>query len=1823
MATGTINIPTYAQNQTQGVPDGADIVDAYLYWQTLESTPAPSASGGTFRGYPIVGQKIGNDVAYTDGAFSGTLRVYRADVNPYFPADANGIRFASGTHTVSLPDSGGTGLPLTEGASLVVIYRVLSPQFALKSVVIYDGSAVPSGSPLVQVMQGFYDAAGFAQGTAQVKTTNLYSLAGNWNSSPNFEPLVSGSQFDALLNSGAYAAVVLSTPVNNSDKDGILDAWKTGPPAPDFHAGQSGYYDIKDGSWVGLPGAQHGRKDLFVQLDYMCGAVLSSGTCDPGKENLFPSPDSNGNDPLLMVQQAFASHGINLHVEIGNAIPEDTCIDSSTELCQFPNQTGVVGWKNSLLFSKVWPRNFVSCLTGGDCTQRFPHGQKDSYHYVLFGHSLAVPAWNSRFGTIVSIQVASGVTTIVTADRGQGLQACPSRITISGVLGNQNLNGVYNTTSCSDTRTMTIATPSVSNWSYPNNTLPEPIIGITSGIISSISGYSDLGGADSAVTLGLWETSPNQDMSKKANVIAGTLFHEIGHTLGLTHGGLYFDTPGSFEPTFEANCKPNYQSVMNYLFQLDLIGPTHILDFSSQTLSTLNESQAGSVAQLFDVGNNPATYPTSAWYVPYTPGALASPATRHCDGTPLNGDSSYRVDASVEPILPAWTNGQDINFDGQLNTQMRGYNDWGNIDLRQVGATGGQFDSLSGTLSFGAGAAPVNVGAGGNVTLGSGGTIALGSGGTVTLGSGGNVTLGSAGTIALGSGGNVTLGSGGTVTLGSGGVITAGSDGNVTLGSGGNVTLGSGGTITLGSGGTITLGSGGNVTLGSGGTITLGSGGTPINEPAGTYAIGSGGTVTLGSGGNVTLGSGGNVTLGSGGTIALGSGGTVTLGSGGTVTLGSGGTVTLGSGGNVALGSGGNVILGSGGTITLGSGGNVTLGSGGNVTLGSGGTVTLGSGGNVALGSGGNVTLGSGGTVTLGSGGNVTLGSGGNVTLGSGGTVALGSGGTVTLGSGGNVTLGSGGTVTLGSGGTITLGSGGTVTLGSGGTITLGSGGAPIDEPAGTYAIGSGGTVTLGSGGNVTLGSGGNVTLGSGGTITLGSGGNVTLGSGGNVTLGSGGTITLGSGGTITLGSGGNVTLGSGGVVALGSGGNIALGSGGTIALGSGGNTTLGSGGNFSDELSYETANSVVRPPASPTVTPTAAGARVNWMPPTFGVVSTYTIYRAVNGGTPVSIGTVSGNPPQTTFVDPNPVIGGTSVYTISTAIIPDTGSTQSRQSPPSPPAVVKTDQTIAFAPLPNVQLVDSPVTVTAVSNSGLQVSFTATGNCAVMSGSMTSGVSSAMVSLNAAGSCKVTASQAGTSSFNPATSVSQSFTIAGGNPQSSNQAISFAPLSNRTYGDADFTLSASASSNLQVTFTAGGNCTLSSASTVHITGAGVCAVTASQAGSASYNSAVPATQSFSIAKGNASITVTPYHVAYDGNAHMATATVTGVGGANLSSSLALFTTHTSVGTYATDSWVFTDFSGNYNSASGTLTDIISPALATVSANAAGKTYGDPDPALAATETGFTAADAAAITLSATRAPGQGAGTYTITPAATGAALANYTVTYKTASFTIAKATLTVTADNKTRILDAANPTFTATYAGFRNGETLASSGATGTPSLTTTAITTSPVGPYTITAAGGSLAASNYTFAFVPGKLTILYASSGTCNGSPGHAILPPVYSDGTSIFKGGRTVPIQFRVCDTNGVSIGTPGVVSSFLLTGTYNGTLATEAETVSATNNDTAFRWDSTNQQWIFNLSTSNFSVGQTYIYTITLNDGTIVTGTTFAPAGTASFQFGLR
>ena len=88
--------------------------------------------------------------------------------------------------------------------------------------------------------------------------------------------------------------------------------------------------------------------------------------------------------------------------------------------------------------------------------------------------------------------------------------------------------------------------------------------------------------------------------------------------------------------------------------------------------------------------------------------------------------------------------------------------------------------------------------------------------------------------------------------------------------------------------------------------------------------------------------------------------------------------------------------------------------------------------------------------------------------------------------------------------------------------------------------------------------------------------------------------------------------------------------------------------------------------------------------------------------------------------------------------------------------------------------------------------------------------------------------------------------------------------------------------------------------------------------------------------------------------------------------------------------------------------------------------------------------------------------------------------------FAIGKATLTVTANSFTRQTVDPNPTLTASYSGIVSGDTLASA-VTGSPILSTTATSSSPVGVYPITITQGTLASTNYSFVFVPGTLTVI----------------------------------------------------------------------------------------------------------------------------------------
>ena len=109
-----------------------------------------------------------------------------------------------------------------------------------------------------------------------------------------------------------------------------------------------------------------------------------------------------------------------------------------------------------------------------------------------------------------------------------------------------------------------------------------------------------------------------------------------------------------------------------------------------------------------------------------------------------------------------------------------------------------------------------------------------------------------------------------------------------------------------------------------------------------------------------------------------------------------------------------------------------------------------------------------------------------------------------------------------------------------------------------------------------------------------------------------------------------------------------------------------------------------------------------------------------------------------------------------------------------------------------------------------------------------------------------------------PGAGVSRMFSIA-----QADQAITFQGIADKTYGDADFALDATASSGLPVNFSVSGAWMITGAA-LHLSGAGACTVAATQSGDANYTPALTVAQSFSIAKASQAITFdTPGNTSY------------------------------------------------------------------------------------------------------------------------------------------------------------------------------------------------------------------------------------------------------------------------------------------------------------------------------------------------------------------------
>jgi hypothetical protein len=684
IATGTINLA--------GLPPGAEPIAAFLYWSTIEFNANPQASDGKFNGNKIRGYVVGNPQnpgCYSSGGTTGSAgavgRVYRADVLRYLPFNSSNIRLANGAHTVALPDSGANGngnIVYTNGASLVVIYRIVVPgsptAVPLRSVVIYNGAFTmdKNSSGMTQNVAGFYQAlassanvqataakitdivangqAGFSSPTTVndvgIGTTNPFigSAGTRWDNPTFYFGLpADASSFPTHVTSGTnqtcltFAAIIASTVVKDTDSDGLLDTWETNGLHRNTQVSPAtfgGCADYPHEPCVNLPamGADPLKRDIFLQVDWMNGTGGSGGTDGFGTHDHIPKLPA-----LDAVANTFAPRGIMMHFDVGkqyqgaqpicgNApcgyiIPSGFAqggndINESTLICHDSTS-------HTCDYHEIYPVisfefGFASVRDGNqkaNIAQHFASNRKDVFHYTLFAHALAGPF---------------------------------------------DINGKP----------------------------VDPTTGQPTTVPKSYSGIAQRPGGGIMVTLGLWRSDfGDNDQVGSALVQAGTLMHELGHNLDLSHGGL------STKP----NCMPNYQSVMNYLYQTrgltDVAGLSH-LDYSDGLTAGLTENLLSETPSL-------ALKYRARYYGPYNPAIdpPGAPAKLTCDGKSQVGlPQMVRLENAFSTFIDWDHNGvptpgilsQDVNFDGVGPQTFTDQPDWASLNLQQIGS-GPNFGGLS------------------------------------------------------------------------------------------------------------------------------------------------------------------------------------------------------------------------------------------------------------------------------------------------------------------------------------------------------------------------------------------------------------------------------------------------------------------------------------------------------------------------------------------------------------------------------------------------------------------------------------------------------------------------------------------------------------------------------------------------------------------------------------------------------------------------------------------------------------------------------------------------------------------------------------------------------------------------------------------------------------------------------------------------------------------------------------------------------------------------------------------------------------------------
>ncbi|MGP8259228.1 MAG: MBG domain-containing protein [Acidobacteriaceae bacterium] len=438
-----------------------------------------------------------------------------------------------------------------------------------------------------------------------------------------------------------------------------------------------------------------------------------------------------------------------------------------------------------------------------------------------------------------------------------------------------------------------------------------------------------------------------------------------------------------------------------------------------------------------------------------------------------------------------------------------------------------------------------------------------------------------------------------------------------------------------------------------------------------------------------------------------------------------------------------------------------------------------------------------------------------------------------------------------------------------------------------------------------------------------------------------------------------------------------------------------------------------------------------------------------------------------------------------------------------------------------------SPVTFAT----GLTITLAATGGASGKalvfsidaSSTGTGSISGDVLTVTGAGTLVIDANQAGNTDYAAATQVTQSVVV-----NQATQTITFTPpTSPVTYGVAPITLSATGgASGDAIVFSVVSGPGSISGSTLTVTGAGTVVVAANQLGNTNYTAATQVTKSIVVNQASQSITgfapttpvtygVSPFTLTATGGASGNAVTFSVVSGPGSISGSTL--TVTGAGTIV----VAANQSGNANYTAATqiaASIAVNKATATVALGSLSPTYNGS--ALAATATTNPTGLTVTFTYNGNPTAPTFTGSYTVVGTINDP---NYQGS-STGTLIIGNATLTILANNASRSYGTANPTFTGSITGQKNGDTFSES-------FTTTATSTSSAGSYTIVPAATGTNLADYTQTITNGTLTVTLASSATLlttsTATPYQAItitLTATVSDSSTGSTGSPTGTVSF---------------------------------------------------------------------------------------------------